>query len=317
MITIAIAGGTSPGIGRAIVTAIQKYPTQLKPIIISRSASPTPAWLQNTDIEVRKVEYTSEDLLFKALQGVHTLLCTLLAQDGTSLRTHTALLTAGLRAGISRFVPAEFGSGLSSLSHISMFAPLLEIHAACQNAKHSNPNFEWTAFRLGLFMNYLGYGAADEVTALNGLQDSWVPYWDVKNMVAKLPLRKDGGVPRISLMEIGDVGRYVAVACLLPAGEWREDFGMVGQTVRMDEVVRIVEEVRGRKMRVEWRRYEDVVREMEGEKVVYPNKFWGQIEEMVARDEVGEGVMEPVLNGILKEVERPMSVEKYVRKFWA
>ena len=72
MITIAVAGGTSPGLGRSVVTAIQQYPDQLKAIVLSRESSKVPSWLQETNVEVRKVDYSSEDSLFAALQGVHT-----------------------------------------------------------------------------------------------------------------------------------------------------------------------------------------------------------------------------------------------------
>lgn len=71
MITIAVAGDTSPGLGRAVVTAIQKCPDQLNIIILSRQSSQVPEWLQKAKVEVRKVNYASEDSLFEALHGVH------------------------------------------------------------------------------------------------------------------------------------------------------------------------------------------------------------------------------------------------------
>lgn len=187
---------------------------------------------------------------------------------------------------------------------------------ACRAAATQNPGFEYAGFHLGLFMNYLGYGAPDEEPALNGLSDSWRFVWDVEGMRARIPLTREGRVPRLSMMEIGDVGRFVAAACVLPAGTWREDFSMEGATVRLDEVVRIVEEVRGRKMEVVYRPYEMVCEEEEREQVAYPDKFWGQLERMVARERVGEGVVEPVLNELCPQV-RPMGVEEYVRKFWS
>lgn len=72
MITIAVAGGSSPGLGRAVVSAIREYPSQLEVIVLSRQTSESPDWLRDAEIEVRKVDYASEDSLFKALQGVHT-----------------------------------------------------------------------------------------------------------------------------------------------------------------------------------------------------------------------------------------------------
>lgn len=167
-------------------------------------------------------------------------------------------------------------------------------------------------------MNYLGYGARDEAAALNGrptADEDWVFVWDVKNMRARIPLSPKGRVPRISLMEVGDVGRFVAAACALPAGAWKEDFSMVGETLEVDEVVNIVEKVRGREMEVERVPFERVVMEEKKQTVVYPDKFWGQLETVLARDEEGEAWVSPVLNGKCPEIE-PMRVEEYVKKFW-
>ncbi len=72
MIKVAVAGGTSPGLGRAVVTAIQEYPDQLDVIVLSRQSSQIPGWLQNARVEVRKVDYASEESLYEALHGVHT-----------------------------------------------------------------------------------------------------------------------------------------------------------------------------------------------------------------------------------------------------
>jgi hypothetical protein len=72
MITVAVAGGTSPGLGRAVVTAVQQYPDQLQACVLSRESSIVPEWLQKKGIEVRKVDYSSEDSLYAALKGIQT-----------------------------------------------------------------------------------------------------------------------------------------------------------------------------------------------------------------------------------------------------
>jgi hypothetical protein len=128
-------------------------------------------------------------------------------------------------------------------------------------------------------------------------------------------LNGEGKAPRATLTEIRDVGRFVAAACLLPKGEWREDFSMVGETIRMDAVVKIAEAVRGRKMEVVYRQFDEVVKDKEAEADFY-RKFWYELEEMMARDRVGEGILEPVLNRLCSGV-KPISVEDYVRKYWS
>ena len=165
-------------------------------------------------------------------------------------------------------------------------------------------------------MNYLGYGARDEKAATHEMRDTWVFVWDVKGMKANIPLTREGGVPRLTMTEIGDVGRFVAAACLLGRGRWREDFGMAGETLGMDEVVRIVEKVRGGEMNVTYRPYEEIEKMGAVEEVLYPDKFWLQVELLVERHAVGEGVVEPILNELCPAV-KPLSVEDYVRKFWS
>lgn len=71
-IKVAIAGGTAPQLGKAIVTAIQDYPGQLQAVVLTRSSSRIHEWLENLDVEIRRVDYMSEDSLADALKDVHT-----------------------------------------------------------------------------------------------------------------------------------------------------------------------------------------------------------------------------------------------------
>lgn len=244
------------------------------------------------------------------------ILCVLLAADGTWAATQKKLLHAGLRAGISRFAPAEFGVGPLGDHQIDMFQPALEIAEACREAKKTHPGFEYACFHVGLFMNYLGYGARDEKAATHEMRDEWVFIFDVKGMKADIPLARDGSVPRMTFTEIGDVGRFAAAACLLPKGAWKEDFSMVGDTLSLDEMVRVIEKVRGRKMQVTYRPYEQVEREEQENEIVYPNGMWLQIELLVAQNIVGGSIVEPIVNGLCPDV-RPVSVEEYMRRFWS
>lgn len=76
MITVAVAGGTSPGLGRSILEALKQYPDKLNAVVLSRAGSKTPKWMKDLDIEVRRVNYTSEASLKDALDGVHTVIRT-------------------------------------------------------------------------------------------------------------------------------------------------------------------------------------------------------------------------------------------------
>jgi hypothetical protein len=197
-----------------------------------------------------------------------------------------------------------------------MLAPQEQIWAECRKAAAAREGrFEWSAFRVGLFMNYLGLGAPDK-EALCGLTDTYKFVWDVENMRAEVPLNREGGVPRITMTEIGDIGRFVSGACDLPSGSWRESMGMQGDTKGMDEIVGIVEKVRGRKMEVVYKPFEVLQRErMAATEPV--KEFWLELEEAYARDRHGEGVFSTELNDILNGEVVPLSIEEYVMKYWS
>lgn len=134
-------------------------------------------------------------------------------------------------------------------------------------------------------------------------------------MKAEIPLTKEWKVPRVALTEIRDVGKFVAAACLLPKGKWQEDFSAVGETIAADEVVRIIEEIRGKKIEVTFKAFEQVRKDKENEQDFY-RKFWYELEELIARDTLGEGMVKPILNELCPQV-KPISVEQYVRKYWS
>lgn len=70
MLTVAVPGGTSPGLGRAVVKAIAET-DGLTPIVLTRPSSKIPEWLQASKIEVRRVDYSSEESCFAALEGIN------------------------------------------------------------------------------------------------------------------------------------------------------------------------------------------------------------------------------------------------------
>ena len=71
MVLVAVAGGTSPGLGRSIVRALQEHPDHT-PIVLSRLSSKTPKWMEDMGVDVRKVDYHSQESLVPTLKDVHT-----------------------------------------------------------------------------------------------------------------------------------------------------------------------------------------------------------------------------------------------------
>jgi len=233
--------------------------------------------------------------------------------DNTWASAQLSLLQAALTAGVKRFAPPEFGCGPLAFPSIAMVKSQIEVWEACEKAKSDYPGFECAGFEVGLFMNYLGKGSRNEEEALAGNHDNAQFVYYMRDMKAFIPLKPDGTIPRITMTEIGDIGRFVAAACSLP--KWERSFGMVGSTMRMDEVVKLIEDVRQRKMDVTFRTPDQIRQEQA--LATDPNKlFWLELEEIYTRDRVDEAVIRPVLNGLCPDV-KPMSIKDYLWKYWA
>jgi hypothetical protein len=242
-------------------------------------------------------------------------ICTLLARDGTWLQSQLNLLSSGLKVGVKRFAPAEFGCGPSASLRVALLASQTPIWDACRKAKNENPGFEWAIFSLGLFMNYLGNGCANETEALAGKSDDGEAIFFMKDLKADIPTGEGGKIPRLTLTEMGDVGKFVAAACDLPQGQWREDFEMAGETLRMDQVVELIEKVRGKKMAVTYRSVEQIREELKNTDD-FLKVFWLELDLVYVADLEGECIMRPVLNELCPQV-KPMRLEEYLRKFWS
>jgi hypothetical protein len=249
----------------------------------------------------------------RALNALQVL-CTFTTTDGTWAATQLRVLNAGLETGIKRFTPSDWGFGFPNYGRVDLFNSQTEVWPALRAAAAERPGeFEWGAFHPGAFMNYLGIGNPNPKAA-NGLQEGASLCWDVDKMTATLPLTKDGKVPLITLTELGDIGRAVSVACELPFGQWKEHMGIAGEVIALDEVVTIVEKVRGRKMRVDHVPF-DTVQESARNATEMFEKMWWQLFQSFGRDEAGEIVFEANVNKIEGQINF-QKVEEYVAKFW-
>ncbi|KAF1962280.1 hypothetical protein CC80DRAFT_499681 [Byssothecium circinans] len=128
MIIVAVAGWTSPGLGRSILEVLAGKPDRLRPIVLSRKSSTTPKWLEDMDTEVKKVGLTEETSLVEALRGVHTA---------------STQLNVCLRAAVQRFTPAEFGAGSLAEPDFDVLRPQIKAVDACREAKKEKPEFEY------------------------------------------------------------------------------------------------------------------------------------------------------------------------------
>jgi hypothetical protein len=327
MPTVVIAGGTSPSLGRALTLAILTHAPTWHPAILTRPSSTIPAWLtpllaQNR-VSLHHTTYTDHASLVALLRATqaHTLISVLYIPGPEWFSTQIKLLNAATEAGVKRFAPSEFGLGVQGTPLLEGLAGNVGVWKACEAS-----GIEWMRFECGLFMNYLGFGVpkasgtGDEEgkkreEALGGREGEGEQFWYVTERRAELPVTADGRFPHVTLTAMEDVGRFVAASLELPEGAWESTGYMVGETVRMDEVVRIAERVlEGGKWDVRSVTAEELEARLEGEEDV-GKRLWLQLGLVYTRDKEGEAWLEPKLNKLFPDI-KPLTVEGYLRKYY-
>ena len=98
-------------------------------------------------------------------------------------------------------------------------------------------------------MNYLGLGHAvlegeRQVELMQGIEVKPIN-WDICAQKAELRVRDEETFPRDSLMKIGGVGSFISAACALLLGKREKTMSMAGKTVRVDEIVGLLEKYVG------------------------------------------------------------------------
>lgn len=317
--TIAVAGGSSPTLGRSIVTAISN--TINKPIILSRASGQSSKEGTKYGAEVRFVDYSDHDSLIKALQGIHTVISVLKIPGPEWLSYQINLLHAAKEAGVKRFAPSEFENGPLADLKVDLLSLKPPMWEECLKS-----GLECARFSGGMFMNYLAIGRdfggdkAKEQDVLQGFVD--VPViWDMLSLVAEVPVKADGTTPRITLTEIGDIGRFVAAACCLPDGSWKESMEMVGETINIDDVSRLVQEVTGENLertpvdKAELQHRADSIPGIGTNRKEMVTKMISQINIMTLDEQVGCCILRPTVNSLCPGV-KPVGVREYLTKAW-
>ncbi|KIL93892.1 hypothetical protein FAVG1_02454 [Fusarium avenaceum] len=349
MPTLALAGGTSPSLGRAIFTAILDDTglSQWDVVILSRSDR-IPAWLRAVDEEARRysvyvVDYLSIDSLVTALNGVDTVVSVTSAFDGTQAQIQINLLHAAVKAGCRRYAPSQWGYGFKAREEIGLLRH--EFHGVLEECIKHKDRIEFANFNQGSFMNYIGHGifpmpepVLDEASNLKQLREGrgykrgedaacqglqrQGPLSDtsgafligMRNGIAELPLRDDGKWPRITFTAMRDVGRFVAAA--LDLQKWETEMSMVGETLTMGELLAHAEDVAQRKMQVKVLKREDLEKKLASTpQDDFMGLMWTEFHLAYIRDQDDEAVLQPVLNRLCPQV-KPTGVREYMEKHW-
>ncbi|KAI5851770.1 hypothetical protein BZA05DRAFT_353332 [Tricharina praecox] len=292
MVHIAIAGASS-GLGDSISRAVLSNPDN-KLTVLTRGRQPQ---LTSLGANVMVVDYTSMPSLTAALSGVHTLISCVWA-PGSNLAVTQSLLAACKAAGVKRYAPSEFATAGLANKSIALYAQKDDVWKLVRES-----GLEYTAFRLGVFMNYLSAGAPGAEQQALKLFPVVV---DVKARTATIP---GTGEDRVSFTAIEDVGRFVEAACQLE--KWGVESTMFGETWSYKEVVKLAEEVTGETFDVKYLSREEISGRIEEKKDDVMGKFYEEVLVAIV-DGLGE------VKGELNELTdvKPIGVKAFLEKWW-
>jgi NmrA-like family len=299
---VAIAGGTSATLGRSIINAILEAGNHI-PIILSRSKSGSEqSHTVKYDAQIRYVDYQSFQSLITGLEDIHTVISVLKSNDPSEMLSyHSNLLTAAKRVGCKRFAPSEWESGPPAKQKVALLRLKLDIWEIYQQS-----GLECARFIPGWFMNYLGQGCPEQKKeqATAGLDDDlMLDYIDIGRGKVTVPHTENGSLAKVSMTEMGDIGRFFAAALDLEAGKWEADMGMVGSTVDLERMARAAEKVTGRKFEITTITKEDLKhheddfdKQMANEFSVeaLKGKMIAQLMQCACEEEIGNQINDPV-----------------------
>ncbi|KAF8997889.1 hypothetical protein BDQ17DRAFT_1248072 [Cyathus striatus] len=299
-INVAVAGVTS-GLGNAIASALVNNPsvtvTLLTRALPSSSVPEVLKPLVKQGAILRPVDYASLEALIDALKGVHTIVSTLFTpQDTTPIDN---LLKAAKAAGVKRFAPSEFAIAKEGNS-------VRQIHAKVAHWEAVKASgLEYTAFRNGMFMDYLAAGSS-----YTGPFRMFPLVVNVKERKAEIP---GTGDDKVTFTTLTDIGKFVSAAVTLE--KWSEEMGMSGETLTYNEIVRKAEEVLGEKITVTYIGVDDL-KKRKSDAIEKKNTMVKFLMELYLDFTEGHGeIKDPYLNAATDV--QPMTVKEFLQKYWS
>ncbi|EEQ29382.1 hypothetical protein McanMca71_004275 [Microsporum canis] len=332
MVKVAVAGGSSPTLGHSVVSALLATNGRHTPVILSRkkvdgtpalstATWPVPGSSSTAEVETRYVDYESEDSLVASLRDIDTVISVLLIHDtDTFVRTQIRLLHAAEAAGCRRFAPSEFSGAYETHSKVEFEKKAkLPVWEAVLKSR-----IDAAIFSNGMFMNYLGIGSPEKdgnrADALAGFAENPFLFNLVDCWVDMPVVERDGDKEPppavITMTNIRDIGRFIAAAIDLEEPWGKRELGMVGSTLRFDEMVSLIEKYTGRKMEVR----PFTKKQLQDRIANAPDGVAGLIENLECQLKTlccdGGIPVEPTLNRLCPAV-KPMTVEDFLKKYWA
>ncbi|KAF5695373.1 hypothetical protein FDENT_456 [Fusarium denticulatum] len=142
----------------------------------------------------RQVDYNDKSALVDAVKGIDTVLSFLAMFDqNEALELHKKLIDAAIEAGVRRFAPSEWASGVAHYQYKDEVRKYLEEVNLGQQKIESNP------FQPGVFTDYFGYSHA----TIKHLKISCM-FADFQNRRAIIPEGDDAPITLTPARDISD-----------------------------------------------------------------------------------------------------------------
>ncbi|PYH82486.1 NAD(P)-binding protein [Aspergillus uvarum CBS 121591] len=239
MTIIAVAGGTG-GVGKTIVETLLEETTH-KIIILTRSTPQDPPTSRTHHLQINYSDIPALAHLLTT-QGITTIISAIGITDSANSQAQLNLIDAAEQSPtVTQFIPSEY-SFIQTPDHLEIDPSIKHWLAAANKLQHDAPSLKSTRVIPGFFMDYWGMPHAR-----THLQPG-VFGIDVQNCRAAIP---GDGNDRLCMTYTYDMARFV-VRLLeeVDAAEWPEFSVVVGDVVTYNQLLGIVEEVRGRKFSV-------------------------------------------------------------------
>ncbi|KIM98295.1 hypothetical protein OIDMADRAFT_56667 [Oidiodendron maius Zn] len=230
MVRIVVAGGAG-NVGREVVHVILQQKKHEVTIFSRRDVS---ALIQE-GFNAVQVDYTDKDALIKHLHDVNTVLSFIIDPSDTSSIAQKTLIDASIEAGVKRFAPNEWAT--RSESGITWYAGKDDVRDYLRRVNKEKKVLEYTLFQPGLFLNYLAY--PHKTTEYLHVFQVQIDFDKGRAIVT------DDGNDKIGLTTVQDLGRVVGAA-IDYEGEWPEVGGLRGGQIKISDLIKLGEEIRGK-----------------------------------------------------------------------
>ena len=149
-VKVALAGATG-NLGGPILKAL--LAANFRVTVLSRRGGNSSKLAPHPNLTIKEVDFSCTQSLTAALDGVQVVVSCLAT---LAIGCQNALIDASVAAGVTRFIPAEFGMDSNNplCAQLPVCAPKVATQKYLLEKSHANPDFSWTGVANGLFLDW-------------------------------------------------------------------------------------------------------------------------------------------------------------------